>query len=188
MIKFWTWFFKGTSLSKEKAGISAYFDKWLILHVIIGLLLMLIVPMKINEAARSILLPLAGIFIGLTFAWGGNAVALMQSEEINILADFKLGGLREYVFKFQAAILVLLTTMVAWGLAGLDLFENLYCISRFNILYKAIEAFLFFLVSLSLRDCWHVIMGAQAMILYKREIRKTIDKDKKRSSSNNDIK
>jgi hypothetical protein len=69
------------------------------------------------------LLPLAGIFIGLTFAWGGNAVTLMQSEEINILADYRQGGLKEYVFKFQAAIFVLLFTMVIWGLAGLDVFE-----------------------------------------------------------------
>lgn len=193
MIKFWTWFLKGDTaeerpadpsigpLPKGKAGICSYFDKWLFFHIAVGFLLMLIVPMPINEAARSILLPLAGIFIGLTFAWGGNAVTLMQSDEINILADYRPGGLREYVFKFQAAILVLLFTMVAWGLAGLDIFIGLNCNSKFLIFYKAVEVFLFFLVSLSIRDCWHVVMSAQLMILYKREIRKAIN-DKKESS------
>jgi hypothetical protein len=194
MINFWKWFFIGGDVdepatgqgnelySKNKAGIFAYIDIWLFLHIIIGCLLMLIVPVKINDAAKSILLPLAGIFIGLTFAWGGNAVTLMQSEEINILADYKRGGLREYVFKFQAAIFVLLFTMVSWGLAGLDVFERFYSNSGPNILYRSIEVFLFFLVSLSIRDCWHVVMGAQAMILYKRKIRKAMDKSKTNGS------
>lgn len=187
MINFWTWFFRGDTnegqCSKSKAGISAYLDKWLIFHIAVGLFLMLNVPMRINEAARSILLPLAGIFIGLTFAWGGNAVTLMQSDEINILADYKTGGLRVYVLKYQAAILILLFTIVAWGLAGLDVFEILNCQSDLSILYKIIEAFLFFLVSLSIRDCWHVVMSAQAMILYKRKIRKKVDGHNKRESS-----
>lgn len=188
MINFWTWFFKGDpekenaldpneeSSSNGKAGIRAYFDKWFISHVAIGVLMMFVVPIRINEAARSILLPLAGIFIGLTFAWGGNAVTLMQSKEINILADYKPGGLREYVFKFQSAIFVLLTTMVLWGLAGLDTFEIIYLKSK--IIYKFIEIILFFFVSLSIRDCWHVVMGAQAMILYKRKIRKALNGNK----------
>lgn len=188
MIKFWTWFLRGNiteehpaigPLPKGKAGIYTYFDKWLFFHIAVGFLLMFIVPMPINEAARSILLPLAGIFIGLTFAWGGNAVTLMQSDEINILADYRSGGLREYAFKFQAAILVLLFTMAIWGLAGLDVFEILNCYSWLHILYKAIEVFLYFTVSLSIRDCWQVVMGAQAMILYKRKIRNTLNNQKK---------
>jgi len=194
MINFWTWFLRGNTVEESpgdsaierKAGIRTYFDKWLFFHIAVGLLLMFIVPMQINEAAKSILLPLAGIFIGLTFAWGGNAVTLMQSDEINILADHRPGGLKEYVFKFQTAILVLLFTMIAWGLAGLDIFEGLYY-SKFSIFYNGVKAFLFFLVSLSIRDCWHVVMGAQAMILYKRKIRKAISDQKKKESSKHGI-
>jgi hypothetical protein len=47
--------------------------------------------------------------------------------------------------------------------------------------------FLFFLVSLSIRDCWHGVMGAEAMILYKRKVRKAMDQSKTNGSSNNDI-
>ncbi len=73
--------------------------------------------------------------------------------------------------------------MVAWGLAGLDIFESLYCNSKFNIVYKIIEVILFSLVSLSLRDCWHVVIVAQAMVLYKRSIRKLINGETKRSQN-----
>ena len=93
-MNFWKWFFLGASepnnasadseeIEISEPGILAYLDIWLICHLCIGGILTLTVPIGINEAARSILLPLAGIFIGLTFAWGGNAVSLMQSDEIN---------------------------------------------------------------------------------------------------------
>ena len=103
---------------------------------------MIIVPVRVNVAATSILLPLAGIFIGLTFAWGGNAVSLMQSEEINKIADYKEGGLQVYAFKFQSAILVLLITMVVWGLAGLEVFETLFNENQSNLLYSIVEVLL----------------------------------------------
>ncbi|MDD5234396.1 MAG: hypothetical protein PHG91_13465 [Syntrophales bacterium] len=191
MIEFWTWFFRGTSTEhhesfspegnvKEhgKAGVLKYFDKWLFLHLFTGLLLMLIVPVKLNDAAKSILFPLAGIFIGLTFAWGGNAVSLMQSEEINLLADHHPGGLKEYVYKFQSAILILLITIILWGFGGLNVFEFLYAHPRVAFFHNIIEALLYSLVSMSLRECWHVVIGAQTMVLYRRSIKKILDNER----------
>ena len=189
-MNFWKWFLLGANesssalepaenMKKSKPGILAYFDIWLIGHLCVGVILTMIVPINVNEAARSILLPLAGMFIGLTFAWGGNAVSLMQSDEINTLADFNLGGMQVYAFRFQAAILLLLITMVFWGLAGLNVFEPLLQTDNLSKLHAAIEAFLYFLISLSLRDCWHVVMGAQSMLLLRRSVKKVLDNQKK---------
>ena len=189
-MNFWQWFFlgssepesgpqKSTGSKKSKPGILAYFDIWLIGHLCIGAILMLIVPMAINDAARSILLPLAGIFIGLTFAWGGNAVSLMQSDEINVIANFNRGGMQVYAFRFQAAILILLVTMVCWGLAGLNVFEPIRANKNLKINYAIIEVFLYFFISLSIRDCWHIVMGAQSMVLLRRSVKKVLDGQQK---------
>jgi hypothetical protein len=198
-MNFWKWFFIGdidkpqTDESidqmngKVAPGIRAYLDGWLVFHIVVGILLMLAVPVKINEAAKSILLPLAGIFIGLTFAWGGNAVSLMQSKEIDMLADFRLGGLKQYVFKFQAAILVLLITIISWGLAGLNVFEFLYKKLQPNIIYNTIEACLYFLTSIALRDCWHVVMGAQSMVLLRSAMKKVLKKQRTEKTRNKGI-
>ncbi len=184
-MNFWKWFFKGSCELgsevqgvKSRPGIFSYLDGWLIFHIAVGFVLMVLVPIQINEAATSILLPLAGIFIGLTFAWGGNAVSLMQSEEMNKIADYQDGGLQVYAFKFQSAILVLLITMVIWGLAGLKVFESLYKENSINILYSLVEFILYFLMSLTIRDCWHVVMGAQSMVLLQRSVKKIIEKQK----------
>ncbi|MBW2303518.1 MAG: hypothetical protein JRF57_07360 [Deltaproteobacteria bacterium] len=193
MMNFWKWFFQGDTAPNSKyfeqsatkrPGILAYLDWWLVFHMSVGIILMFIVPVRINEAAKSILLPLAGIFIGLTFAWGGNAVSLMQSEEIDMLANYRSGGLKEYVFKFQSAILVLLITMIAWGLAGLNVFEPLRGKLPLDFAYNAIEVLLYFMISLSLRDCWHVVMGAQSMILLRSAVKKVLDSQKSSESSN----
>lgn len=196
MMNFWKWFFQGNTAPNSKyfeqsttkrPGILAYWDWWLVFHVIVGIFLMLVVPIKISEAAKSILLPLAGIFIGLTFAWGGNAVSLMQSEEIDELANYRPGGLKQYVFKFQAAILFLLVTIIAWGLAGLNVFEPLYSKFQLNIAYNTIEASLYFLISLALRDCWHVVMGAQSMILLRSAMKKALKKQRTEKPPNEGI-
>ena len=193
MMNFWKWFFQGDTAPNSKyfeqsatkrPGILAYRDWWLVFHMSVGIILMFIVPVRINEAAKSILLPLAGIFIGLTFAWGGNAVSLMQSEEIDMLANYRSWGLKEYVFKFQSAILVLLITMIAWGLAGLNVFEPLRGKLPLDFAYNAIEVLLYFMISLSLRDCWHVVMGAQSMILLRSAVKKVLDSQKSSESSN----
>lgn len=184
-MNFWKWFFKGNfefgseiKGVKSRPGIYSYLDVWLIFHIVVGVILMVLVPIQVHEAATSILLPLAGIFIGLTFAWGGNAVSLMQSEEMNKIADHQDGGLQVYAFKFQSAILILLITMVIWGLAGLKVFESLYKENTINPLYSFVEFFLYFLMSLTIRDCWHVVMGAQSMVLLQRSVKKILDKQK----------
>jgi len=77
-VNYWRWFIKGSGAG---AGITKFLDRWLALHIVLGIALALIVPIKTGEAATNFLLPLAGIFIGLSFAWGGNAQALLQSPK-----------------------------------------------------------------------------------------------------------
>ncbi len=103
----------------------------------------------------------------------------MQSDEINVIADYNLGGMQVYAFRFQAAILFLIITMVCWGLAGLNVFEPLREKHSLKFIYAIIKIILYFLISLSLRDCWHVVMGAQSMILLRRSVKKVLDRQKK---------
>ena len=53
-----------------------------------------------------------------------------------------------------------------------------------DLAYNAIEVLLYFMISLSLRDCWHVVMGAQSMILLRSAVKKVLDSQKNSESSN----
>jgi hypothetical protein len=122
------------------------------------------------------LLPLVGILIGLSFAWAGNIQALLQVSEIEELTDFHEGGFAEYVFVYQTAIFTILLTLVAWALAGLGVFDQTWPTPTCESSYFGVKVVLFALSSLTLRECWHVVLGAQWMLLMQREIKRSKNK------------
>jgi hypothetical protein len=183
-MNFWKWLFRGDVSERspiervdhpfgvKEPGYYIFLDKWLFLHCGLGVLLAHGVHLELSVAANTVLVPLSGIFIGLSFTWGGNALSLMQTDEIERLADNRIGGLRQYVYKFQSAIMVILGTMIFWGLAGLKLFDfnNSCTFSRYT--HFILAAALYALTSCAMRECWHVVLGAQNMLLLRRAIRK----------------
>jgi hypothetical protein len=172
MISYWRWFFRG---SGGRPGAFRYFDVWLFFHLGLGLFLAWIVPSALDEAAKGLLLPVAGVFIGLSFAWGGNAQALLESSEILEMVDKHPGGFEEYIYTFQSAILFLLLTLVLWVFAGLGIFDKVWPSQTMDCSYFAVSSVLYFLASLSIRECWHVILGAQWFLLARHNIRKRRD-------------
>ncbi|NIW12447.1 MAG: hypothetical protein GWN31_00620, partial [Candidatus Thorarchaeota archaeon] len=133
MISFWRWFFIGSGAGP---GIRRLFDLWLAVHVAVGLTLSLLVPISLEVSANGLLLPLAGIFIGLSFAWGGNAQALIQTSEILQLASKRKGGFLEYLFAYQLAILLILISLTCWAVAGLGVFDQVWPVDSQSWKYK----------------------------------------------------
>lgn len=164
---YWRWFFLGLS---GQPGILKFVNYWMPFHLLIASIIALNLKVSIQDAASVLVLPLAGVFIGLTFAWSGNAQALMQSDDLVEMFEQHKDGLRNYVYTFQNAVLCLLITITLWGLAGLGILSG----NWFQGLYQMflIKLSLFFFSSLSVRECWHVILGSQFFILAQRDIRK----------------
>jgi hypothetical protein len=129
----------------------------------------------LGDIANTVFVPLIGILVGLSFAWGANAHALLQSREIRLMIRHRAGGMPEYAFTFQLAILVTLTTLAAWGLAGLRIFDVAWPTMMRPFVYGAIESVLFALASLTIRECWHVVVGTQQMLIEFDEIRTELD-------------
>lgn len=161
---YWKWLFRGLN---DKPGIHSFLDRWLPFHIIVGVVLAFWVDIPLHESARALVFPLAGIFVGLSFAWAGNAQALLQTDEIEKLFPFTPDGIESYIYAFQTAILLILIVLVSWGLAGLKVFD--FCGNI--ILILIIEFFLFFLSSLAIRECWQVVLGSQMLILIRSKVR-----------------
>lgn len=165
---YWRWLFGSES---GEPGYLKFKDRWLIAHGIVGVLLSALVPGTLRDASNAVLLPLAGTLIGLSFAWGGNASALLQTEEMEALAAKNPNGIEEYLYTYQSAILVLLATLSLWGLAGLGVFELFGSLYRWNPLRLLGRALVFSLLGLTVRECWHVVLGAQLMLLTRYKLR-----------------
>ena len=161
---FWRWFFRGTG---GKQGYRRLINVWLIVHIAVGYFFAKIVIIDLATASDSVLLPLAAVLVGLSFTWAGNAQALLQASEIEKMADFHPGGFPEYAFAFQTAILCILVTLVAWALAGFQVFDKVWPTTTQIGPYFGVKWFLFTLSSATLRECWHIVLGAQWMLLMR---------------------
>ena len=176
VINFWVWFCQGSGTGDP--GYKRIINGWGCLHLFIGAILAYVVPKTLDVAAATVLLPLAGVFVGLSFAWAGNAQALLQTDEISLISKSAPGGLRDYVFSYQLAILALLITLAIWGIAGLGLFEKYALLRHHPDLYRICALCLYAVSSFSLRECWHVVMFAQAMLLARADVREAQEKEK----------
>lgn len=166
--KFWPWFLGGSGF---RGNWRAFLDRWLIVHAVVGVVAAWLVPVPLAEAAKSVLLPLAGVFVGMSFAWIGNALAILQSDELARLVDVSDGGIEDYVHPYQSAILAILVTLVAWGLAALGVFDRSCSWNCPPQIYFAVSASLFALASITLRECWHVVSAAQMLLLTQRYVK-----------------
>jgi len=161
---------KGTG---GKPGVRRLLNTWTIFHLGVGVLFGQVVPVTLVTAANTVLLPLVGVLIGLSFAWAGNAQALLQVSEIEDMAEHHPGGFREYVFVYQAAILTILVTVVAWAIAGFEVFDKVWPTPVHVRTYFVVKTILFALSSLTLRECWHVVSSAQWMLLSQKLIKQS---------------
>ncbi len=174
LISYWQWLAKG---SGGRPGYRRMLDKWLLLHIPVGIVLSLLIPLDLQACANTVLLPLAGILIGLSFAWAGNAHALLQTKEIGKLSEYHEGGFVEYVFIYQNAILTILVTLIFWGFAGLAIYDQTWPTRCNPKLYFIVKTFLFVLSSLTLRECWQAVSGAHWMLRMRKKIKDHIDRD-----------
>ena len=166
--QFWKWLFFGL---RDRPGFRQFISGWLIVQVSVSVGLAIAVEESINDAAQTVLLPLIAVFVGLSLAWVGNAQALLQESEIEKLAEYHPDGIWTYVYTFQLAILVMLTTVVFWGLAALGvLCAPFLCHDGVQF---GIEIWLYLLTTLTVRECWHVVKASQLLILSRYVIRKT---------------
>jgi len=130
-----------------------------------------IIDDKLKDCSKSVLLPLASILFGMSFAFGVSAQNLLQTEEIKNIAEYKEGGLTYYIHSYQLSILIILVTLILWGLAGLGFFEVLITKMQSGY-YGFFKFFLFSMASLSVRECWSIVLGTQYLIIIRNELNK----------------
>ena len=176
------WFCTG---SGNGPGYRHVVSRMLVLDGVIGLLLACTVNLDLPAVSSIIVLPLVGILIGLVFAWAGNVQSILQETELELLSKSYPGGFVEFVYSYQLTILVLLGTLVAWGLAalgpGTDLlkvfsawFMPEWVRTSVRVTNVLIASTYFALSSLALRECWGVAKSAGTLLIARIEIRKAL--------------
>lgn len=156
---FWTWLVKG--IDGGCSGLSKLYNWWLILHIGVAATLSMLTENNISDISKSIALPASGILLGITFAWSGNITSLLSAREISELAEITKGKMSEYVYTVQFSILIIFATCIFWIFSALGLMNS--------VVFKMT---LFFMSSVSIRECWQTILFAQYLTIARDVISK----------------
>lgn len=159
---FWCWFFYGVA---KEPGYRRMANAWGLFHVVVGGVVAFAVEVDFQDLAKSALLPLMAILVGLTFSWAGNVNSIMQTEEVQKFLKEK-GGAIEYVYTFQLCILINIAVICAWCIPLLELPYLLPSATR-SLVEGAMAAGLFAAVSLAIRTGWHAVVGSNMLLLRK---------------------
>lgn len=157
---FWEWFFRGVS---GRPGLTRVTDRWFFFHLCVGAALGWFIDAQPAELAKSALLPLMAILVGLTFSWAGNVNAILQTDEVIKFVREK-GGPQEYVYTFQLCILINIAVIGAWCIPLLELPYVLHCFP-YATFERLATALLMAAVSLAIRTGWHAVIGSNMLLL-----------------------
>lgn len=169
-ISFWSWFFK-----KNDGGLYRIFDYRIIYDLLIGFLLTVFIETSIVNVARTILFPLFGLLIGMTFAWLANATSILQTNEIRKLSEKKEGGIKSYIYIYQTVILVVLTVMSLWSIIAMKFMYSLF-INTNIIVIDIIKTMAYSSLSTVIRFCWQGSLGTQKFLIIRTKIIEEIKK------------
>ncbi len=156
---FWRWM--------AESGLRRFWNRWLIVHALVGAVLAVAVPGRLSNFAGIALMPLASLLVGLTFAWSANAASLLQTDEVQRIGTEDNGKkYLVFVFTYQGALFLVLATATIWSLIAGGVIDQ-WLIANLMVRHAG-RTLLFALSSLTIRECWHSCVGVQQMLLSVR--------------------
>jgi hypothetical protein len=166
MDTFWKWMLLGSRGGPP--GIGNLINLFLPFHLIIAWFATTYVRMDPFQFASKALFPAASILIGMSMAWTTRAATVLQSAELRNALFTEDRAAEDYIYGFQLAILVIIIMVVyvsamAGGGINIGVFSSNTdrCVAAFT---------LYFLLSLSIRECWGVVnfTNMLSMLEYRR--------------------
>lgn len=154
MIKtFWQWFFYPEK--SKRSGWKLLFTKWLLLDAAVSCILTFFLMVDGFSFASKTLFPAASILVSMAIAWTARASTILNDKDFRKKVVTDERPIEEYVYSYQLSLLILISVIVYVALmaaGGL----NFYIYDP--DLCRNISSFwLYFLLSLAIRECWAVI-------------------------------
>ena len=165
--EFWPWFF---ARDGRKTGWRLIGIRWLFLDCIAAGLLTFSLNADGFIFAEKALFPAASILMGMAVAWTGQASAIVSSEKFHEKIISQDRRLEDYLYGYQMSILILFMTIGYMAIMAAGGFK--FYIYDPTISKICSSFFMFFLVSISTRECWSIINFTNLLSLLDGLIKK----------------
>lgn len=160
LLGFWSWLIDPA----EGGGRRRWLTWHLVGHLFLGFVLASRFSGELSERARSVILPLAGVLVGLTFAWAATAINIVSTPEFRRAMMGSKAGVRGTANYFQFAILAVLSTTVLWAIVGLGPYNSFSGWDPASVNIWAARL-LFAYTSFAIRECWGAINVTRLSLL-----------------------
>ena len=167
-MKYWKWFFF--------KGYKSIANRWLVLHLFVGILLGFLSNNNLNDIAIAVIFPASGMLLSVCMAWSGAFTALINSKEIIILKS-KIKEVDKdvrYIYNYQTSVLILLITATAWAIIAI-IGDSIKIAIIYHCYYEEqtfliIKTALFTMSSIAIRETWGITNYANALQVAKTKI------------------
>lgn len=153
MDSFWKWIRKGSE--DGPPGIYNVWNWHIVLHLAIAGLATFLIKSDPFSFAQKALFPASSILIGLSIAWTTRASTILQVKDLRERLFTRERPAEDYIYGFQISILVVMIMIVYVAImAGGGL--------KISLMGKVFDEYasafwMYFLFSITLRECWGVI-------------------------------
>lgn len=153
IVNFWKWLLAKNSNGKR--GVTPLFDRWIFLHAGIALVFVMFLNIDPFEFAGKALFPAASILVGMAVAWTSRASTILHDAKFREAIISEDNPPESYFYSYQLSLLIMISTVVyisimAAGGLSFYLFDR-----KISSLISGF--FLYFLLSLSIRECWSIV-------------------------------
>ncbi len=150
---FWEWLLG----SHDKGGfnVTNIIDGWLFFHGAAALILVFLLQVGPYEFAANALFPAASILVGMAVASTSRAAAILQDKTFKTKMISEKNPIENYIYGYQLSLLIIISSVVFVSImasGGIDI----VFIDR-NISSNISGFLMYFLLSMSIRECWQVI-------------------------------
>lgn len=164
---FWPWFF---ARDGRKTGLRLISLRWLTIDLTVAGLLTFSLDADGFVFAEKALFPAASILMGMAVAWTGQASVIVSSEKFQEKIITQDRRLEDYLYGYQMSILILFITIGYMAIMAAGGFKFFIYDRQISNLVSSF--FMFFLVSLSTRECWSIINFTNLLSLLDGVIKK----------------
>lgn len=150
-------------------GLSNVANRWLLIHIFIGLALGAYFDIDTKEMASKIAIPSAAILVGLSFAWAGRSASIFQDKSFSEFIIKNGAPVEGYIYSFQLAILIVLTFI---GVVAVIFLGGVFpSTGDFLVDERINRSIIIALGSLSVRECWGTILFVNKLTLQYYAVR-----------------
>jgi hypothetical protein len=163
---FWQWLLG----AHERGGfnVRTIIDGWLFFHASLALVFLFFLQVSPYEFATKALFPAASILVGMAVAWTSRAATILQDKKFKAKMISKENPIESYVYGYQLSLLIIISCVVFVSIMASGGIKINYI--KQNIANNISGFSMYFLLSMSIRECWQVINFSSMLSLLSDRI------------------